>query len=67
MKKNLLFTALAATTMLFATSCQQDEVFVDGNESIVTFEVGTPQMATRANYSDGMTATKLQWAVYNED
>ena len=67
MKKNLLFTALAATTLLFATSCQQDEVFVDGNESIVTFEVGTPQMATRANYSDGMTATKLQWAVYNED
>ena len=66
MKKNLLFTALAATTLLFATSCQQDEVFVDGNEATVTFEVGTPQMATRA-YSDGLSAKNLQWAVYNED
>ncbi|MBQ2979881.1 MAG: hypothetical protein IJE18_07215 [Bacteroidaceae bacterium] len=66
MKKNLLFTALAATTLLFATSCQQDEVFVDGNESIVTFEVGTPQMATRA-YSDGLSATQLKYAVYDEN
>jgi len=66
MKKNLLFTALAATTLLFATSCQQDEVFVDGNETVVTFEVGTPEIATRA-YSDGLTATKLQWAVYHDN
>ena len=66
MKKNLLFTALAATTLLFATSCQQDEVFVDGNEATVTFEVGTPQMATRA-YSDGLSATQLKYAVYDEN
>ena len=66
MKKNLLFTALAATTLLFATSCQQDEVFVDGNEATVTFVVGTPEIATRA-YSDGLTATKLQWAVYHDN
>ena len=65
MKKNLLFTALAATTLLFATSCQQDEVFVDGNEATVTFEVGTPEIATRA-FSLGEKATKLQWAVYDE-
>ena len=65
MKKNLLFTALAATTLLFATSCQQDEVFVDGNEATVTFEVGTPEIATRA-FSQGEKATKLQWAVYDE-
>ena len=66
MKKNLLFTALAATTLLFATSCQQDEVFVDGNEATVTFEVGTPEIATRA-FSKGEKATKLQYAVYDAE
>ncbi|MBP3671759.1 MAG: hypothetical protein J6J06_07340 [Bacteroidaceae bacterium] len=66
MNKNLLFTALAATTLLFATSCQQDEVFVDGNETVVTFEVGTPEIATRA-FSKGEKATKLQYAVYDAE
>ena len=66
MRKNLLFTALAATTLLLATSCQQDEVFVDGNEATVTFEVGTPEIATRA-FSQGEKATKLQYAVYDAE
>ena len=66
MRKNLLFTALAATTLLLATSCQQDEVFVDGNEATVTFEVGTPEIATRA-FSLGEKATKLQYAVYDAE
>ncbi|MBE6307614.1 MAG: hypothetical protein E7084_08195 [Bacteroidales bacterium] len=66
MRKNLLFTALAATTLLLATSCQQDEVFVDGNEATVTFEVGTPEIATRA-FSKGEKATKLQYAVYDAE
>ena len=61
-----MFSMFAAATLLLATSCQQDEVFVDGNDAVVTFEVGTPQIATRA-YSDGLTAKNLQWAVYNED
>ena len=65
MKKNLFFSMFAAVTLLFATSCQQDEVFVDGNETVVTFEVGTPEIATRA-FSLGEKATKLQWAVYDE-
>ncbi|MBP3671467.1 MAG: hypothetical protein J6J06_05845, partial [Bacteroidaceae bacterium] len=63
MKKSLFYSMLA-TTMLFATSCQQDEVFVDGNEAVVQFQISTPEMATRA-YSDGTTATNLQWAVYD--
>jgi len=57
---------MLAATMLFATSCQQDEVFVDGNEAVVQFQITTPEMATRA-YSDGMTATNLQYAVYDKD
>ena len=52
--------------MLFATSCQNDlDVMGNvGEEALVSFTVTTPDMATRA-YSDGATATHLQYAVYN--
>ena len=63
--KKVLF-GLSAITMMFATSCQNDLDFdrADGKTSTVSFSVGTPEIATRA-YSDGATATKLQYAVYN--
>ena len=69
MKKKLLF-AMAAITMLFATSCQDDfDNRVDfGETSTVSFTVSTPDMATRAYaYSDGLSATVLQYAVYAEN
>ena len=66
MRKNLIFSMFATATLLLATSCQQDEVFVDGNETVVTFEVGTPEIATRA-FSQGEKATKLQYAVYDAE
>ena len=52
--------------MLFATSCQNDQGFdtTVGETSTVTFAVETPEIATRA-YSDGTTATVLQYAVYD--
>ena len=52
--------------MLFATSCQNDQGFdtTVGETSTVTFAVETPEIATRA-YSDGLTATHLQYAVYD--
>ena len=64
MKKKLLF-AMAAGAMLFATSCQNDlDVMGNvGNEALVSFTVTTPEMVTRA-YSDGLSATHLQYAVY---
>ena len=64
MKKILL--GLSAITMLFATSCQNDLNFDTTVEktSTVSFNVGTPEIATRA-YSDGLTATHLQYAVYD--
>ena len=64
MKKHLF--AMAAATMLLATSCQNDlDVMRNvGDEALVSFTVTTPDMATRA-YSDGTTATVLQYAVYN--
>ena len=65
MKKSLIFSMFAAT-MLLATSCQQDEVFVDNSGAVVTFEISTPEIATRA-FSDGTTATQLQYAVYDAD
>ena len=65
MKKKLFF-AMAAGAMLFATSCQNDlDVMGNvGDEALVSFTVTTPDMATRA-YSDGLTATVLQYAVYD--
>ena len=64
MKKVLL--GLSAFAMLFATSCQNDQGFdtTVGETSTVTFAVETPEIATRA-YSDGSTATHLQYAVYD--
>ena len=64
MKKKLII-AMMAITMLFATSCQNDFEFENlGENSVVSFNVTTPNMATRA-YSNGTTATVLQYAVYD--
>ena len=63
MKKLIL--AMSAIAMLFATSCVKDLASENAGEtSVVTFSVATPEMATRA-YSDGTTATVLQYAVYD--
>ena len=56
---------MSAMAMLFATSCKDDfaESFV-GDQATVEFSISTPEIGTRA-YSDGTTATKLQYAVYD--
>lgn len=64
MKK--IFFGILAVAGLFA-SCQtklQPEM-TPGQEAVVTFQLETPVIATRA-YSDGNTATVLQYAVYDE-
>ena len=58
MKK--LFVLMAAAFAMVACQTDINEVGVAGGEVDVTFEVGTP---TRA-YSDGTTATVLEYAVY---
>ncbi len=64
MNKKLLFGMFAAATMLFATACSNElDSVQSGNESIVSFTLEQPGMATRA-YSDGTTATTLTYAVY---
>ena len=64
--KKILF-GMMAIAGLFATSCQDNlaPVANEGEVVSVSFEVETPEILTRA-YSDGMTATNLQYAVYDE-
>lgn len=66
MKK--IFVGMMAFAAMFATSCQNELELapVAGETSVVSFRVGTPELATRA-YSDGQTATVLQYAVYDEE
>ena len=61
-----MFFGLMSASMLFATSCTNDADFEgqNGGEAMVSFQIATPEMATRA-YSDGTTATRLQYAVYD--
>ena len=63
--KHYLFGALAA--MMLMTSCQDDTALL-GNEGevMVSFNLETPQIATRA-FSDGSVANLLQYAVYDQN
>ena len=67
MKKNFLFGLFATAMLLLTTACQKENDLVNGNEVMVNFEVSAPVIATRADYSDGTTATNLQYAVYNSN
>ena len=60
--KKILFGMMAAAVL--ATSCAKELQDVATGDATVTFTVGTPEIATRA-YSDGTTATELQYAVYD--
>ena len=66
MKK--LFLGMLAAAMLLTVSCQND---IDlgtpaGESTSVSFVIGTPEIATRS-YSDGQSATILQYAVYDAE
>ena len=64
MKKHLLL-GMAAIASWFATSCQNEIDSVSaGKTSTVSFKVETPEIKSRA-FSDGKTATVLQYAVYD--
>ncbi len=65
--KKLNLLGVCAAALLLATSCQDEKGLGHnrGDEAVVSFNIGTPQIATRA-FSDGTTATQLQYAVYDE-
>ena len=65
MRKNLLFGLFATMVLLLTTACQKENDLLGNGEATISFEISTPQMATRA-FSDGNTATKLWYAVYHE-
>ena len=67
MKKRILIGMMAAA-MVLAPSCQNDLDLAQnaGEAAVVTFSVGTPEIATRS-FSDGQTATVLQYAVYDAE
>ena len=66
MRKNLLFGLFATMVLLLTTACQKENDLLGNGEATISFEISTPQMATRA-YSDGTTAKQLQYAVYDEN
>lgn len=66
MKTRHFFYGALAAMMLFTTSCQEDENLLGnaGETTTVSFKIGTPEIVNRS-YSDGTTATHLQYAVYD--
>ncbi|MCH5222357.1 MAG: hypothetical protein J1F05_08575 [Muribaculaceae bacterium] len=65
MKKILL--GMLAFAMLFTTSCSEEleTGYVAGQDAKVSVNLNFPTMQSRA-YSDGTTATQLQYAVYEK-
>jgi hypothetical protein len=70
MKKNIFFSMLAMASMLFVTSCSQDELInesTDGDFVNATFTIETADgIGTRA-VGDGETVDKVACAVYDAD
>ena len=63
--KKLLFGVFAIVALI-ATSCESnlEQGVKAGETSVVTLNVASPEVSTRL-YSDGTTATHLQYAVYD--
>ena len=66
MKKILLFVS-ALAGVLFAGSCQREELAPAGENGVVTFEVSIPEVATKAVVDDGSEINKLVYDVYWTD
>ena len=60
-----IFFGLMLAAGVLATSCVKDLQVNNGGDAVVSFNVGAPEIATKA-FSDGMSATVLQYAVYDE-
>ena len=62
--KKILFFASALAGLSFAASCQQEEFAPVEESNVVTFEVGIPEVATKAVVDDGTNINDLAYAVY---
>lgn len=65
MNKNLFKSFALAAVAVIAGACAKESEQLAGPSS-VTFEVSTPEIATKA-IGDGMTATKLYYQVFDAD
>ena len=66
--KKILFFASALAGLFFAASCQQEEFAPVEESNVVTFEVGIPEVATKAAVVDnGNNINDLVYAVYRTD
>lgn len=65
MNKNLFKSLALAAVAVIAGACAKESEQLAGPSS-VTFEVSTPEIATKA-IGDGMTATKLYYQVFDAD
>lgn len=69
MNKKLFLGVFAAAGMLLATSCQNDELDAvqTGNEATVSFTLGVEGGVQTRAISDGLTANRLVYAVFDEE
>lgn len=69
MNKKLFLSMFAATGMLFATSCSNDELEAvqSGNEAQVSFSLGLEGAIGSRAISDGKSADVLMYAVFDKD
>ncbi len=67
--KKVIFGIIAATGMLLATSCQNDELetIQSGNEATVSFSLGVEGGVQTRAISDGTGANELHYRVFQED
>ncbi len=69
MNKRNLLGFFAAATMLFATSCSNDELLgvQSGNEATISFNLGVEDGVQTRTISDGKGANQLVYAVFDKD
>ena len=69
MNKKLFLGVFAAAGILLATSCQNDELDAvqTGNEATVSFTLGVEGGVQTRAISDGLTADRLVYAVFDEE
>lgn len=65
--RKYLYLSAAALVALFGASCSQEEMpEVQPEDGLTTFRVSIPQESLTRAYGDGLTATKLYVAIYDD-
>ena len=67
MRTTKLFYALAASALLGLTACSSDEPVAQNGDGNVNFTLRLPDAIGTRAFSDGLSATQLDYYVYDED